>query len=128
MPIAANYTLNTTGRIAELKAEIALLERGWDVYRPSCDRGVDLIAGTHRFQIKTAGKNKNDGYSFWLRGNGSNFFALEMRDIATWLIVPTSAFGVEIPRGITITPRELKTGKTSKWNFLLAYRDAWPMA
>lgn len=117
--------LSRVGRIAELRAEIALLERGWDVYRPSCDNGVDLIAWPHRFQIKTAAANKNGGYAFWLRQTSADILVLEMRDRDECLVVPVHAFGPELPPGITITPK-LKTGQPGKWEFLLAYRDAWP--
>jgi hypothetical protein len=119
------------GRISELKAEVILLERGWDVWRPSVDNGVDLIAWPHCFQVKSAVRNANDGYSFWLGGRGIedevDFYALHMRTEDVWLVVPLSVFAGKIPRsGITITPRGLKNGRETKWASLLRYRDAWP--
>lgn len=130
------YTRDRLGRIAELLTEIKLLEVGWDVYRPSLDLGVDLVAGPHRFQVKGAQRSTVRPipyYVYKLKGKSRlvdfadvDFLVLYGREDDLWLIVPTSLLKGRVPEILNLPLVPSATKPRSAWLEFYDYRDRWP--
>lgn len=61
----------TLGKIGELKAQLRLLELGWQVFMPVCDHracdmiGIDPDGNIHRIQIKSSTYKGNSSQLCW---------------------------------------------------------------